>query len=144
MKLFYTYQDILKRKDYVFTSDDLLKYKNNIGDKKLIFFCVNNNFEIDQDERRFLDFSQYQLNLKYDYLDINNKYLLYLRYYTHADAWQTYLFKKNKPYPFMRTCFDEINNTINDDIWYDPFYFIYEDDLARYHRYLKLKKIELS
>ena len=110
--------------------------------------------------RTIRNFSEFNKNGHCDFVDNNSKnYMLYIAYRKEnkpnwdqkliAEHFVTHIFLKNKIYEFNDSFLvnnvwcDEIGNIISSqyDIWYDPFLFVFEDDLSQVIRYLKLKKI---
>lgn len=146
MKIFYKWEDV-----------------HDIKEK--LFIMPDNNFNFD-DSRNIKPFSKLK-NIIGDYVDLSSKdimvYIVFRKQY--LNTWQnrdqdkekiiptTYVFKKNKLYPFNNggsgggnnvRFFDEIGNIVDDyhDIWYDPFVFVYERDLKQFERYLKIKELD--
>ena len=61
-----------------------------------------------------------------------------------SDDFKTFIFLKNKFYKFsfFDDWYDEMGININhNDIWYDPFLFVFEKDLHIANRYLKLNNL---
>lgn len=65
---------------------------------------------------------------------------------------KVFIFKKNKLYKFNNEAFgetsfyDEVGTPVNsssqyNDLWYEPFVFVHEEDMDQAIRYLKLKEI---
>jgi len=117
----------------------------------IINIIVDENFEETSYVKNFKNFN---LSSNCDYVDFSGDNMIYHRsnhnYNKYAEKrkplFETFTFKKNKLYIFQTNgkFWDELENEINNqnEIWYDPFYFVLNEDLQQAERYLKLKQLK--
>lgn len=166
MKIFKGWGDICSygQKDKVNDYEDFQNYHDNLyhnkkNDKNLYYAIVNEKYKSDSSYLR--PFSEYQLDSDSDFYDLSGNFLLYfrnnkrknqkykeagLREYLKSSDYTTFVFKKNKLYPFLLNCtwWDELHQRMDEDntIWYEPFQFVIDTDCQKAIRQLKLKKIK--
>lgn len=129
MKLFHKYREVWDKKNdelYIMVDDDFVVTKSS----------------------SVKDLSDMNPMYDTDYVDnSSDNFLYYLKFerpIRHIEKKQLYLFKKNKLYEYNKNQWnDELGNIIDDynDIWYEPFVFVYEKDLHQVKRALKLRKL---
>jgi hypothetical protein len=160
MKIFKDWGDIcsLPKEDVVYDINDFRSYIDGGKKKRLYFAVVNEDYKADSSYLR--PFSEHQSTSDCDFFDLSGNLLLYFRNnkrkneeykgaglvnYTKPD-YETFVFKKNKLYPFLLNCtwWDEFNQNMDqyNTIWYEPFQFVIDTDWLKAERQLKLKKIK--
>lgn len=116
----------------------------NIEDN--FYVIVNDKYMFEPKHKNIQLLSEFDINKKNDFIVDNDLFLFYIAYkreiitYKIPPHFVTFIFKKNKLYDF-KNWIDELGNPV-EDVWYDPFLFIYEKDYNKATRYLKLKKLK--
>lgn len=126
---------------------DIFKIKNTI-----LNIIVDESFDFSSTNVK--NFENFNSMSNYDFVDLSGNNLIYYRsnsnynkgyYKDNRPKFDTFTFKKGKFYTYQTIgkFWDELQNEINEsnEIWYDPFYFVLNEDLIQAERYLKLNKL---